>query len=910
MKKFFSLMLILLLSVSTVLLLASCGEDEDTEEHTFETHKSEPGKYESDMGEWHLAKEASCTEAGAEKRDCAFCSYSEKRKTDTAEHTYLHWDIVTPPSCLVLGKKESRCEKCGNLGEESIPKTDHREVTDAAVSPNCTDFGLTEGKHCEICNTVILAQEPVDPKGHTEITHPEKTPTCTDYGYESYVSCADCDYTTYRETAATGHDWISDNELPPTCTETGLTSGAHCSKCTESYGQELIPAKGHSEVSHKAQDPTCSNVGWAAYVTCYECDYSTYSEIPANGHSYAANDICTVCSHEKGSTEGLEFLATNGGSTYIVLGKGTAKDTDIVIPSTYKNIPVIRIGENAFINSSDITSVTIPESITSIGDGAFAGCEALTTVNFNAAAMEDVFLGFYGIFGGSGVTSEGITINIGTKVTKIPAYFTAKGNSNTAEDARIVKINFADNGVCASIGKNAFIGCLGLTEISIPDTVYTIGEYAFCGCYSLEKIKLPSNIITISQNSFASCCSLREIKIPESVMTIERGAFSGCSSLSRVTVPASVTSVGESAFSDCLGLLSVTLLGEQITIDYNAFDGCNKLVEIYNLSSLTLTKGDTENGSIAYNAKDIYTSNAESSKLTETGDGFVFYNDSGKYYLIGYYGDAASITLPESYEQADYELYPYVFSGWINLTDITIPSGFTHISNGAFFGCSGLVNIVMLDGVISIGDSAFSGCSELVNIVIPDGVISIGGSAFSGCTALANVTLPNSVETIGESSFWNCYNLREITLPKNLKAISNYLFAESGLRSLVVPEGVESIGHSVFYNCRAFSEITISSTVTSIGHTAFWNTELKSIVIPNGVTRIEVDTFTSCEELTTITIPGSVIFIHKDAFKLWTYRPVDIIFEGTEEEWLAIEKENGWNNNLGGYTFNVTYTKQ
>ena len=224
----------------------------------------------------------------------------------------------------------------------------HTEVVDAAKAPTCTETGLTEGKHCSVCNEVLVAQEVVaalghsgevaeegyDPTctepgltdkmtcsvcgesfeaeeipalGHDIVNHEAKAPTCTEIGWDAYETCSRCDYSTYVEKPALGHTEVVDGKVEPTCTATGLTEGKHCSVCNEVLvKQEVIDALGHDIVNHEAKAPTCTEIGWDAYETCSRCDYSTYVEKAALGHDMAEATCVEpkTCKNGCGYTEG------------------------------------------------------------------------------------------------------------------------------------------------------------------------------------------------------------------------------------------------------------------------------------------------------------------------------------------------------------------------------------------------------------------------------------------------------------------------------------------------------------------------------------------------------------------------------------------------------------------------------
>lgn len=171
------------------------------------------------------------------------------------------------------------------------------------------------------------------------------------------------------------------------------------------------------------------------------------------------------------------------------------------------------IGSEAFgsemYDNYELTSVTIPNTVTTIGAYAFAGCRALE----------------------SATIPDGVT----------------------------------------TIGEGAFAGCSVLTGITIPNSVTTIGDFAFEICEALTSIKIPDGVVTIERGAFLGCSALESVIIPDSVTTIENGAFMDCSVLESVIIPDSVTTIGEGAFAFCSALESVTIPDSVTTIGEDVF---------------------------------------------------------------------------------------------------------------------------------------------------------------------------------------------------------------------------------------------------------------------------------------------------------------------------------------------------
>lgn len=230
----------------------------------------------------------------------------------------------------------------------------------------------------------------------------------------------------------------------------------------------------------------------------------------------------TACNHDKPS-EGLEFQLNPGGASYSVIGLGTCKDSRIVVPSTYEELPVTEIGAAAFYDTS-IKSVVLPEGITSIEAWAFEKCKKLTSV----------------------VLPEGLT-SIGY------------GAFYTCDKIKSLKIP----STVKNIDGKAFASCGGLTEILLPDSVTTIGDGAFSDCYNVKKLIFGQNLKSIGSGAFRSCWSIRNVTVTGSVPRIPPNAFEDCRALVNLTIPRSVVNIADSALRGCESLTTLTYSGKK-----------------------------------------------------------------------------------------------------------------------------------------------------------------------------------------------------------------------------------------------------------------------------------------------------------------------------------------------------------
>lgn len=318
--------------------------------------EAKDGKHVPNEDKKELVKMATCTEDGEWLIYCLYCN--TQYTTEVIPATGHEWGDkkqIREAGCVTTGEVQYTCQNCNEVKTETTPAKGHTIVTDKGVTPTCTQSGLTEGKHCSVCNEVIRKQKKLAPKKHHAVTDKaveatcskegltegkhcsvcnqvlveqkkvrkkrhvlqkkKGTPaTCTEYGWTDRIFCTVCNTVTQRRIriAPLGHKNVTDKAVEATCTESGLTEGKHCSVCKKVITrQKEIPAKGHKIVTDPAVEATCTQSGLTEGTHCSDCNEVIQKQetIAALGHEYIAGaiydkktaqvvDICKRCAKQ------------------------------------------------------------------------------------------------------------------------------------------------------------------------------------------------------------------------------------------------------------------------------------------------------------------------------------------------------------------------------------------------------------------------------------------------------------------------------------------------------------------------------------------------------------------------------------------------------------------------------------
>ena len=467
------------------------------------------------------------------------------------------------------------------------------------------------------------------------------------------------------------------------------------------------------------------------------------------------------------------------------------------------------------------------------------------------------------------------SVAVESGVTGIGDYAFYNGGSGFKYQ-KLTLLDCADS--VTDIGKYAFRGCRGLTQVINAGSLDKIGEYAFLSCTALESFDF-GQVSVIENGAFTNCESLDGITLPETLETIDSAAFKGCISLSDVTVPVNVATLGSGAFAECTGLDNVVIdtnklassdtsvfygsgspdgmtasFGSGVTsVRKNLFFNCTNLKYVNLAGVQTINENAFANSGLvsvnipsavtSVNAKAFagcnsltgFTVDSANTTLSANSDGLLM-NKNGTSivrYPAGRTAESYTIAYPVT------SMSIYAFSRSDNLKIITVASGVSAVNNGAFEDCANIEDINLGSSVTQIGNYAFANCDMLQNLNIGS-VTSIGSFAFFGCDSLHSFTSSTALKTISSYAFSNCKSLTQAILSEGLTTLGSYAFSHCiSLIKTVIPSSVSTISTGAYLNCDTLNDVTITKGVRTISENAFLNCgAMTSITVPSSVTTV------------------------------------------------------------------------
>ena len=418
------------------------------------------------------------------------------------------------------------------------------------------------------------------------------------------------------------------------------------------------------------------------------------------------------------------------------------------------------------------------------------------------------------------------------------------------------------------------MGCDGIEEIELPDTITEIGDSAFKSCKNLNKVIIPESVTKIDGDAFAECSGLIDIKMHEGINTIGSRAFYKCDRLLDIVIPDSVEKIEFEAFRGCDKLENIKLSENLTIVGYGVFGDCKSISKIEIPKSLKKFDGTWGRGTnLSYGAfggcSNLKTVNFEAGSTIVCAALFMGCDGIEEIEL--------SDTITEIGDSA--------FKNCKNLDRITMNNGIEILESSAFEDCFSLTTINIPNTVKAISNSTFQDCTSLTEVHLSSILKEIPASTFSGCKKLTTINFPSTLTTIGNSAFSGCESLPEAILPSGVEKIESNAFKNcKALKKAAVPDTVSSIGSSAFYGCEALTDITLGSKLKKIESQTFYGCiVLPSIVIPYNVTTIGDSAFVNCTKLTQITVPRNTTSIASNAFsypkKMTMYGPSDCYAE-------------------------------
>jgi len=533
------------------------------------------------------------------------------------------------------------------------------------------------------------------------------------------------------------------------------------------------------------------------------------------------------------------YLGRNIYVPDMFVGQGSYPFAEITTLKTLtisSNVKIINA--NSFKNTG-LTSITIPNSLETIGGSAFEGCSSLASVNIGSKITKINSFTF------RGCTSL-TTISIPQTITEV-------GNNAFEGCTSLREVRVENGSEAISFGSNVFFNSSGFMSYTPSASINTIylgrniyepdmfigqGSYPFAEITTLKTLIISNNVEKINANSFKNT-GLTSVTIPNSVKTIGNSAFQNAE-LTKITIPNSITSMGTYVFADCRKLTDVTILNS--VIGNSTFLGCTSLV------SITIPSNVTEIGSYSFsdctNLKEVKLENG--SEVISFGSN-VFFNSSG---FMSYTPSTSINTVYLGRNIYEPDMFigqgSYPFADIATLKTLTISNNVEKINANSFKN-TGLTSVIIPNSVQFVGNSTFENCTSLTSVDIGSRLAKINSFTFRGCTGLATISIPQTITDVGNNAFEGCTSLREVRLESGSETISfgsNVFFNSSGFMSYIPSTSINTVylgrniyepdifigqGSYPFADITTLKTLTITNNVKKINANSFRNTGLTLI---------------------------------------------------------------------------------
>ena len=553
--------------------------------------------------EWQETKAPTCTETGEAQLICDVCGEVLDTQTIAAlGHTEAINEAIDP-TCTEPGLSEGKhCSVCNEVleAQQPVPALGHEEVTDAAVAATCTETGLTEGKHCERCNSILVAQQTVPALGHEEVTDAAVAATCTETGLTEGKHCERCNsILVAQQTVPTlGHKEVTDAAVAATCTATGLTEGKHCSRCDAVLvAQNVVPALGHEEVTDAAVAATCTKTGLTEGKHCSRCDtvLVTQNVVPALGHEEVTDAAVTATCTETGLTAGShcercgtvlnkqETIPPTGHEyAYYAEEKPTCTEPGITEGFCCKNCGMVITGRDAIPAAGHciVVDEAVEPTCTAVGWTEGTHCSVCGLVMKEQESIPMV--AHQNVMDASVMptcTTEGLTAGF---------------------HCRICGTVFVEQQKIAALGHD-----WGETSYTWTPDNLTVTAQHVCNRndnhVETEQVSATAEIIaptdtaqgyviyssrTFKNTDFEvqtktiiipALNQMKTLKLPSALKQIESEAFSNLT-CQAVIIPDGCVSIGSRAFADCKNLIYVRIPASVTSVAEDAFAGCDQII--------------------------------------------------------------------------------------------------------------------------------------------------------------------------------------------------------------------------------------------------------------------------------------------------------------------------------------------